>query len=155
MERDESLSEQRIKHLEFIQSIVTRLATNSFLIKGWAITITAAIFAFEAKNPSWPLALTTFLPIISFCLLDSYFLRQERLFRCLYNDVRRKDTTTEPFSMNIAPYQTSVRIWNVASSRTIAAFYGPVFILAMLFFLASVLRTLSWPENLIVLIFVI
>jgi transposase len=34
--------EAKLKHLEFIQTVITRLATNSFLFKGWAITIAAS-----------------------------------------------------------------------------------------------------------------
>ncbi|SCF03276.1 hypothetical protein [Micromonospora mirobrigensis] len=141
MEKDESLSEQRIKHLEFIQAIVNRLGTNSFLIKGWAITVTAAIFAFEAKDPNWRMALTTFLPVVAFWLLDSYFLRQERLFRRLYDDVRRKDSSTEPFSMDVRPYQRAVRLSAVVRSRTMVIFYGVLFVLAVVFFLVSLLHT--------------
>ena len=34
--------EQVIKHLEIIQGVVNRLASNSFLIKGWSMTILSA-----------------------------------------------------------------------------------------------------------------
>src|SRR5262245_57086438 len=101
---DELLSDERIRHLELIQGIVSRLSANSFLIKGWAITVAAAIFAFEVRNPNWRIAAIAFLPVVAFCLLDTFFLRQERLFRKLYDDVRRGDDSTEPFSMNVSPY---------------------------------------------------
>ena len=32
------MNETRVKHLEFIQAVITRLAHDSFLYKGWAIT---------------------------------------------------------------------------------------------------------------------
>ena len=31
--------EQEIKHIELIQAIINRMNSNSFSIKGWAITI--------------------------------------------------------------------------------------------------------------------
>jgi hypothetical protein len=40
--------EAKLKHLEFIQSVISRMATNSFLFKGCAITIAAGISAFAA-----------------------------------------------------------------------------------------------------------
>jgi len=40
----------KIKHLEFIQTIINRMAANSFLIKGWAITLVAALFALSSKD---------------------------------------------------------------------------------------------------------
>ena len=32
------MTEEQIKHLEFIQGIINRMNSNSFAIKGWAIT---------------------------------------------------------------------------------------------------------------------
>ncbi len=31
--------EQKIKHLEFIQAAINRMAGNSFLLKGWTVTL--------------------------------------------------------------------------------------------------------------------
>jgi hypothetical protein len=136
--RDESLSEGRIKHLELIQGIVTRLSTNSFLVKGWAITVTTALLAVQANKPGWHVAAISFLPVISFWMLDSYFLHQERLFRHLYNDVRRHDATTEPFSMDITPYREKECLPRVAFSATIRTFYGLLLALTVLLFLFSI-----------------
>ena len=36
------LDEVVVKHLELIQAVITRLANNSFLMKGWALTVTGA-----------------------------------------------------------------------------------------------------------------
>ena len=38
------------KYLEFIQQTITRMANNSFLLKGWTVTLSAAIFALAAKD---------------------------------------------------------------------------------------------------------
>ena len=42
--------ENKKKHLEMIQGIVNRLANSSFLLKGWAVIIVAALFALAAKD---------------------------------------------------------------------------------------------------------
>jgi hypothetical protein len=42
--------ENKRKHLEFIQAIVTRMAGNLFFLKGWAITLIAGLFALAAKD---------------------------------------------------------------------------------------------------------
>ncbi|MEN9503463.1 MAG: hypothetical protein RI964_2748 [Pseudomonadota bacterium] len=36
----------RLKHLEMLQQVITRMASNSFLIKGWSITLISALLAF-------------------------------------------------------------------------------------------------------------
>jgi hypothetical protein len=40
--------ESKLKHLEFIQAAISRMAANSSLFKGWAVTIAAALSAFAA-----------------------------------------------------------------------------------------------------------
>ena len=41
---EDYMKDEKIKHLEFIQSIISRMANNSFIIKGWSITVLTAIF---------------------------------------------------------------------------------------------------------------
>lgn len=41
----ENNNENRIKHLDYIQSVISRMANNSFQIKTWCITVVSAIFA--------------------------------------------------------------------------------------------------------------
>src|SRR4051794_33146782 len=93
------LEPNRLKHLELIQATITRLAGNSFLVKGWAITLAGAFFAFALNSHSARLALAAVVPIIAFWALDAYFLRAERLFRALYDEVRLEDHRLEPFYM--------------------------------------------------------
>lgn len=97
-----SNKEDTIKHLEMIQGIITRLAHNSFLFKGWSITILAALLIFAGRNEIQfnCLVLVAFLiPIFSFWSLDAYYLWQERRFRKLYDKVRKKTMTD--FSMQL------------------------------------------------------
>lgn len=92
-------SDDKIKHLEFIQTIIARMANNSFLIKGWSVTIAAAFFALAARDSDQIFSVLAIFPIFVFWYLDAYYLRQERLFRQLYNKVRTgKDV--EPFSLS-------------------------------------------------------
>jgi hypothetical protein len=117
-------TEAWLKHLEFIQSIISRLATNSFLVKGWALTISGALFGFAASHLSWSIATVGLLPIIIFWCLDAYFLRQERLFRGLYNAVARQENDIPPFSLNPIAYQGNHSWLKVFRSKTLSLFYG-------------------------------
>ena len=51
--------EQKMKHLEFIQNVITRMNSNSFLIKGWAITLVSALFALAANGSNIHYVFTT------------------------------------------------------------------------------------------------
>ena len=73
------------------------------------------------------------MPVLIFWGLDAYFLRQEGLFRGLYDQVRQRNPGVEPFSMNAAAYASGVTSWgSTLLSRTLAPFYGPVFIIGIL-----------------------
>jgi len=95
--------ENRLKHLEMIQGIITRMASNSFALKGWAVTLVAGIFALAGKNTDRVYFLVAYLPIIVFWGLDSYYLLQERLYRALYDKVRELPTEKIDFSMKASP----------------------------------------------------
>lgn len=89
------MSENNIKHLEFIQSNIVRMNQNSFQLKGWAIAILSALLAIFAasidKKSSGNVGFifVAIPPTFIFWLLDSYYLQQERKFRGIYNDVAR------------------------------------------------------------------
>lgn len=122
----EPLGADRIKHLEFIQATITRLGTNSFLVKGWALTLAAGLFALSASRLSWQIASVGLVPLLCFWYLDCYFLRQERAFRRLYDDARRPDSAVEMLSMNVAPYLVRMPWPEVWLTPTLLLFYAPL-----------------------------
>ena len=91
--------EKKISHLNMIQSIITRMGNNSFALKGWAVGIMIAVYAF-AGNSNVKAVIVTSMPLIVFWFIDTYYLMLERKFRCLYDDVRIKDEKDIDFSMN-------------------------------------------------------
>lgn len=93
------------KHLEFLQAAINRMAGNLFLLKGWTVTLIAALFAIAAKDANIVFFAVAFVPLFIFWGLDAFFLAQERRFRALYDDVRKRDEEDVDFSMNTAPYQ--------------------------------------------------
>ena len=92
---------QVVKHLEMIQGVINRLAHDSFLVKGWSMTLLAAVIIFLARgeNHSDYLILIFLIPVFGFWLLDGYFLSKERSFRKIYDEVRRQEATY--FSMEM------------------------------------------------------
>jgi hypothetical protein len=117
-----------------VQAVIARQASNSFLLKGWALTITVAFFGFIATQLHWELALVALLPVMVFWFLDAYYLRQERLYRCLFEDARQPGSSVPLFSMDTQPYKTneSARWRNVAKSVTLSLFYGLFLVVGLL-----------------------
>lgn len=94
-------SAERIKHLEMIQAVIARLGGDSFLVKGWAVAVTGVFLGFAVSNDEPWLALPSVLISAMFWILDTYYLRSERLFRLLYDRVRNLGRSDyEPFAMN-------------------------------------------------------
>lgn len=115
----------KIAHLQMIQAIITRMAGNSFFIKGWSVTIVAALFALAAAGTNDLFVYLAYFPAFMFWSLDAYFLRQERLFRKLYDHVRVLDGVNVDFSMNTKPYDMEVDgLWEVGWSHTLRLFHG-------------------------------
>jgi chromatin segregation and condensation protein Rec8/ScpA/Scc1 (kleisin family) len=80
------------------------MASNLFLLKGWTITLIAALFALSAKDANKAYVLIAFLALL-FWVSDRCFLSQERRFRALYDQVRTLDETQVDFSMDTAPFR--------------------------------------------------
>jgi hypothetical protein len=121
--------ENRVKHLEMIQAVISRLGTNSFLVKGWAVTVSGAFLGFAVAGKEWGLALAGVLPVMLFWYLDAYFLRAERCFRTLHEAVRTGSPATSPFVMAATHldfgHSAPDISWNkVLFSNTLFVFYG-------------------------------
>lgn len=73
-------------HLNIIQNIIQRMASNSALCKGWSVTLVSAILVVVAdqKEPSY--AFIAIMPIALFLALDVYYLALEKAFRKSYNN---------------------------------------------------------------------
>lgn len=94
-----NFSDLKIKHLEMIQSIISRMSQNSFSLKGWTITLVAGIFALAAKDANLSFFLISYMPIILFWFLDSYYLQMERKYRAFYNHLINTEVETD-FNLN-------------------------------------------------------
>ncbi len=134
--------EKKLKHLEMIQAVISRMAGNSFLLKGWSVTLAAAVIALAANKDSHALlTLIALLPVVMFWLLDGYYLHQERLFRKLYDHVRLQDDDAVDFSMDTSSFLDDVdTVSQVRMSDTLKYFYLPVIgliVIACIFLLIS------------------
>jgi len=118
----------KIKHLEMLQSAISRMASNSFQVKAWCVTLVSALLALSAKDAHY-MVIVAYLPVLMFWWLDAYFLRQERLFRELFDQVRTDGKEEADFSMKTLPKGESKvdSQFKVALSKTLGWFYGWLF----------------------------
>jgi len=119
--------ESKLRHLEFAQAVINRMARRSFLLKGWSVTLVAAIFALATKNGNPSMIPVAYLPTVVFWFLNAYFLRQERLYRKLYDVVRVKEPQKIDFSLDASVFDNEVApYWKVMVSQTLRWFHGMI-----------------------------
>ncbi len=115
-------------HLQMIQGVIGRMASNSFALKGWSVTVSAALLGLAAKDAETSFALLALYPALSFWALDAYYLRQERLFRELFKSVAQGGAPSN-FSMDTTPFEDQVeKLSSVATSDTVAGLHLPVLV---------------------------
>lgn len=131
------------KHLEFIQSNISRMNQCSFQMKGWAITIVSAflaIFAATITDVSSGNKMFIFIAIAPACLfwiLDALYLSKERKFIGMYNDIvyKPKDLKIKiEFEMPINKYRGwKYSIFRAIISPSEAFLYGSLILGLILF----------------------
>lgn len=131
--------ELKVHYLEMIQDIIRRMQHNSFILKGWSVTLMSGGFALLSKDPERPYFIIPYIPLVLFWILDSYYLQVERKYRILYNAAIKKELSEIDFSLETPK---SCRIdktcfYQSLLSKTEIIFYlissipGAVFILSL------------------------
>ena len=92
--------EDRRKHLDYIQAVVTRQSAASSSAKGWLLPIVTATFGFALTQRSWPLAALGMVAVVLFAYLDANYLRSEKQYRRLYNAVARSSRKVPLFTLD-------------------------------------------------------
>ncbi len=131
--------ERKLKHLDFIQQTISRMAGNSFLIKGWSITLVSALFALASKDANDKYIIIAYAAVFVFWILDGFYLSQERMFRDLHDVVRTKNIEEIDFSMDasaVANKDSSCWV-SAIFSKTLSVFYISLIaiMLVVMFFL--------------------
>ena len=78
-------------------------------LKGWNVTVIAAIVALSFKESDWKIYACALVLNVVFWFLDAYYLKQEKLFRELYDKVSKiSDDNLVDFSMNTSEFNEKV-----------------------------------------------
>lgn len=136
------------QELNMIQDCIKRMASNSFMLKGWYVSLVflgATILCTKDVKPCYPLFLLIMLTSI-FWWLDGFFLKMETLYRWKYEWVikeRLEGNTNNFYDLN--PYNKSMwlnpidkaskeGILNYINSKTLRPLYGPGVLFPLLYF---------------------
>jgi len=103
--------EKKLKHLELLQAVIVRMGNNSFLLKGWSVSLVSAIFVITIQDKAKGFIAIAFFPAFIFWALDGFYLWQERLFRALYDHVRGLKENQIDFSMDVSKVADDKTTW--------------------------------------------
>ena len=82
-------------HLQIIQAVIQRMASNSASCKAWCIALVSAILVIVATTGKPQYTLIAIIPTVLFLILDTYYLALEKMFRQSYNSFIEKLHTGE------------------------------------------------------------
>jgi len=102
--------EKKLKHLELIQGVISRMAGNLFYLRGWVVTLVAGVLVLLAQldGGKLPIVFLALITLLFWCY-DGYFLAQERMYRDLYNKVRKQKEEEIDFSMDTSEFKGKVQ----------------------------------------------
>jgi len=128
------MNEKKLKHLELIQGVVSRMGSNLFILRGWMITLIVGLSVAFLEVGRNELQFILVFVVFIFWIHDAYFLSLERSYRCLYNKVRNKEEEEIDFSMDISGFNDlrKTSVWYCMLSKTLIFFYLSTLILVAL-----------------------
>lgn len=125
--------ENKRLHLKMIEDVISRMGSNSFLIKGWSITAIGGLITLYVANVKHSWAYDLLWIALGICLMfwisDAYYLHMERQYRHLYDIVRQKDASLIDFNMHAPKLKENILccMW-----RPIFLFsYIPIFVILL------------------------
>lgn len=127
----------KIAHLNMLQGVISRMATGSFTIKGYVVALLVALLiAFSRESVDKGFSIIIYFPFL-LSLLDIYYLRQERVYREVYNRSAKSKESDCNFSMGPSKDDlSSISYWGCSTSVAIWPFYGLLVLLVTVFLCA-------------------
>lgn len=137
------------KEIDLIQSCISRMAQNSFMVKGWLITLLAVIIALLPETFDVRI-LCIMGTVITLCFwyLDGFFLKTEKLYRWKYEWIIKNRYESEDFFYDLNPYNKETRLKNddgnektepnvlsVMITKTLLPMYLPLFFAVIILFI--------------------
>lgn len=107
--------DDRRKHLDFIQAVVTRMSAASSTAKSWLLPVVTATYGYALTQGVASVALLGLGAVLLFAFLDANYLRQEQAYRRLYDTVARNTRVVTCFSLD--PSDADDPIAKAASRR--------------------------------------
>lgn len=137
--KDENIKIQILhKELDLIQDCIKRMASNSFLLKGWTVSLFAILLGLS-KDSSLLVSTLLVVVVCVFWYLDAFFLYTERCYRRLYEArliTRNANLDTFLYDLNPHYYRScGETIFKIMLTKTLRWFYGSLLFVLLIYIL--------------------
>lgn len=137
------------KEIDLIQNCINRMAQNSFVVKGWLITLVTVVLALLPDKINIDiLCAVVMTATITFWYLDAFFLKMEKLYRWKYEWVICNRMISDEYKYDLNPHNKkmwlnsnnekdvkSPSIIRIMFTKTLIPLYGFILVLAALILL--------------------
>lgn len=119
------------KEIDLIQSCITRMAQNSFMVKGWFVSLYVVILALLPEKVNLFLLCAALVAVnLIFWHLDGFFLRTEKVYRKIYDwvlEARPQNNRELMYKLNHVEFKGKIdeteSVWQFMWSKTLRWFY--------------------------------
>lgn len=133
------MEEGKTEYLQMIQEPISRMSTASAIFKGFSATIVSGISALTYCEVNEIVLALSFVPLLLFLLLDIYYLKLEKKYRFLFDQVR-KDEHPIDFSMELTRENNMAksRIRDCLKSPSIWLFYPAMIVILVIVYILKI-----------------
>ena len=102
----------------------------------------SGLFALAAREANTLFVYLAYLPICAFWMLDGYYLYQERLYRQLYEEVRKQTSEEIDFGMNASRFKGQDKATCPESifSKTMLLFHGTLILAVIIVMIVCIVN---------------
>lgn len=115
------MNSDKIKYLEMIEAIISRLSSHSFSIKNWFVISLGGLLLYGLNNPGSKGLVVAFVVTTAFYLIDAYYLFLERCFRKKYNQALADEC--DLFDLNIKDIRKETSIFSALTSLSLLLYF--------------------------------
>lgn len=102
------------------------MSSSSAAAKGWGLTVVAATYGFSTAQEEPSVGVLGIALVMFFAILDARYLREERLFRGVYDAARRMEIEVYSMDKSMFDHLPNCQRWTVIASWSVAGFWGPL-----------------------------
>jgi hypothetical protein len=122
----------KLKHLDYLQAAIGRMAQNSFLFKGWAITLASGLSAFGVVQDKKALLSISIVTTVLFWGMDGYYLWLERGFVNIHKQVAKTNEHDVDFNMAVDKTHAFWRWLKTCFRPHLLFFYGTLLVVIII-----------------------